>query len=55
MVVVCFRTLLYKFSQKVWAENGVLIESSRGLDFLTITHYHNYAKIVQNIRKLFEV
>ena len=33
MVVIWFRTLLYTYSQKVWAENSVLFESSRGLNF----------------------
>ena len=35
MVVIWFRTLLYTYSQKVWAENSILFESARGLNFLT--------------------
>ena len=34
LVVIYFRSLLYAYSQKVWAENNVLFESSRGLSFL---------------------
>ena len=47
LVVIWFRTLLYTYSQKVWAENSVLFESSRGLNFLITTDhlYHNYVSL----------
>ena len=43
MVVVCFRTMLYNFSQNVWDESSVLFDSSRGLKFWTTDGYNNYA------------
>ena len=31
----------YTYSDKVWAENSVLFESSRGLSYFITDHYHN--------------
>ena len=45
-----FKTLLYTYSQKVWAENSVLFASSRGLNFLTTDHYHNYEGLARHTK-----
>ena len=54
VIVVWFRTLLYTYSQKVWAENSVFFESSRGLNILTTDHY-NYVSRVTKINKFVHI
>ena len=45
LVAIWFRTLLYTYSQKVWAETSVLFESSRGFNFLTTDDHKNCASL----------
>ena len=47
-MVLKMRTMLYTYSQKVWAENSVLFETSRSLNFLTTDHYHNDASLARH-------
>ena len=39
--------MFYKYSQKIWAENSILFEISRGLNFSTTDCYHRYMQCMQ--------